>query len=84
MVEQPRVAELRETAAVTSQDGGTNYRAQLRVNAKGCGYPPSGKSSTWKNIFIISFFLNQNSVNCSEWIKEFGKLDSTFNCHFSQ
>ena len=50
-VEQPRVVRESRERGETSQDGQTHYRAQLRVNAKGCGYPPAGKSSTWKNIF---------------------------------
>ena len=51
---------VRDTAFTTSQDRQTISRAQLRVNAKGCGYPPSGKSSRWTNMFnfsIICYFF---------------------------
>ena len=64
-----------QTTFTTSQDRQTHNRAQLRVNAKGCGYPPSGKSSSWINIFnflifFFKFLINPKSIywGLSQWI----------------
>ena len=53
-----------DTVITTRSHQEDRRRAQLRVNAKGCGYSPT--------------------VNCSQWIGEFGERSQTFPCHYSK